>query len=244
VSLLEGWPDFTPRSTPQADYDLITEFGSVVLNPATEVLCTPSLGTYQGILVTVTTGYTTMISAGVTGGSIAGLVEATQDYIVNGANNTAYMMLPYPCRVGDIIGVELKATPGNAAGVVVNVYGLRFLPLQVRPDMRVPPMGKNTNYQTLGSGGVLIAAPTTPFRLMLKSATISVTTGAAGGGFCALVATVGGSSNGIATIADAVGATATKEWAQGLLCDPATAVTVGATGAATIVCDATWDVVQ
>jgi hypothetical protein len=223
MSLLEGWPDFTPRSTPQADYDLITEFGSVVLNPSNAVNTTASLGTYQGILVTITTTYTTMISCTLTGSSLSGLGMTCQDYIVNGGNQTGYFLLPYPCRVGDVLSVALVANPGNAAGVVVNVYGLRFLPPLVRSDMHVYPQGKNLAVQVATVASLtLIPAPTATHRIMLQSAKVVGQTAATS---VSINVSVGGT---VQAICDCNGIQTDNAVipGQGLLLDPGTGATL------------------
>lgn len=119
----------------------------------------------------------------------------------------------------------------------------------LRSDGRAYPLGEFAQTASNTVSATLIPAPSGAQRVLLRTATLCAAAGAAGGAYTltALEATVGGSQWDIFALNAAATPIALSEsYETGLLCDAATAVTVGvAGGTPTIswVASATYDVV-
>lgn len=231
VDLLGQVPTFTLA----AAYGIVGTFTAKSNYPTIEVEVLP-LTVFGKMPVAIIVGNLTKGT-----GTIPQTIALEQLDAINGR-----LFFPVACSAGDQILISAGQPAGVAGGagkVGITAWGLGTFqqPSPLRPDGRLYPVGM---FQLYGTGGpTAIPAPTGLARILLKGATLSVTTTGPAGGFDALTAVLNGAANGVVTVADLGGATATHDWESGLLCDAATAVTIGVTAGSAPLWDVSYDLV-
>jgi hypothetical protein len=163
------------------------------------------------------------------------------------------LYFPIPVPAGSVIIVEVYSAFGGPFGLVgASLYGFGDLvtPTPLRNDGRSRPQHTNLgeSYQNGLGTGVIVAAPTSPGRVLIGGGNLSAFGEQAGTSFSALSCTVNGNVVHPMNILlpNTAGALATMErdWPEGILCDPDTAVNLINTGAACeAVCDIDFDYV-
>ncbi|HLI74293.1 MAG TPA: hypothetical protein VKU86_10485 [Acidimicrobiales bacterium] len=152
-----------------------------------------------------------------------------------GAQQAAYPLLfPIPASVGDQIEYKTISHFSGAGPFTCNVYGLASLPLnapKLRPDGRLPVQGSRMANGSNPNGETLVAAPGTPWAVLVKSAQVSLVAPAQALSDYALQGTIGGALNDLAVVTATVNGNAEvgMDFGDGILLDVNTPIVTGST---------------
>ena len=240
--------------------DVLATSVTVAFAPTVGAITTGAVpGSYETIMVAMaaTTASTSVPVAAQVQNITTGVFSAWQStLLVTGSDDTPFqgpLYFPIPTRVNDLIRVRFLTLDGSSPTVDVGVEGLGapIEPSPLRSDGRLMPAGAWAALSPISASSTfnLVAAPTTPARVLLSSAVISPGS----------VPTVGPNIIGIAcTVKGKLVVVRTGIYTntimfdsdlaippEGLLCDPATAVVGSAVwdGAVGITLNAVYDLV-
>lgn len=241
-----GFPDWTDPRQPQGNADLLLAHSTTGATGSGPITMGIEQGIYKRYWVQFANGFTAplLVTCSITT-AITGMPNASAQYIPNGQNG---FFAPYS---SGIVGSQSVVTMSwgtniGASNVAFSVYGMREFPDSWSINGRPPCQNSlSVGSQQVGPGTtIMVAAPTSPQRILLGTLELVNSAGTAGNG------QVTANVNGTAGLS--LGAllgnqpNVIKTWPMGVLLDVGSPLNLVESGAAgnNIICHAQYDIVS